>query len=45
MDKYICEFCKKELKSKKSLIAHKIRCKLNPNMKFWNVRSRKGIFF
>ncbi len=32
---FICEFCKKEFKSKNSVIAHKVRCKLNPNMKFW----------
>ena len=39
---FICEFCNKEFKSKTSVIAHKIRCKLNPNMKFWNTNKGKG---
>lgn len=39
-----CEFCNKNFKNQKSLIYHKIRCKLNPNMKFWNngIKKHKG---
>lgn len=35
-----CNFCDKIFKTKTAVIAHEIRCKLNPNMKMWRVRSR-----
>lgn len=39
---YICQFCGKEYEKQNALIAHKIRCKLNPNMKFWKSAPEKG---
>lgn len=35
MEKYICQFCKKECKNLNSLRQHEIRCKLNPNRKVY----------
>lgn len=34
MCKYICEFCKKELKNKNALAQHRRQCKYNPDYKF-----------
>lgn len=42
MNYFECEFCKKICKSKNSLACHKLRCKLNPDRKFWNNGIEKG---
>ena len=41
-ENYICEYCKKEYKNQNALNSHKIRCKLNPNMKYWRTAPEKG---
>jgi hypothetical protein len=40
--KYICEYCQKEYEKQNALNGHKIRCKLNPNMKYWRTAPEKG---
>ena len=39
-----CQFCGKILKSKIALIAHKVRCKQNPNKKHWHTRKGKNVW-
>ena len=36
-----CEYCNKNFQNQKSLKYHRIRCKENPNMKFWNNGCKK----